>query len=162
MKAPRRGLLLPKCQLLLLLLVYFLLPDVSADDLFRQTDGTDAVSSRPEVIPREVALPPEILPVDPDGRLPFQKPYGVGHTELRRNTQQHVHVIRQGMTFDQLHAPPLTQLANDSPNPTSHLPKDHPFPILRDPSHVISAIPSDVGLALPLSHDGLLSELGSS
>ena len=36
------------------------------------------------------------------------------------------------------------------------------FPILRHPHQLISAIPSDVGLALPLSHDGLLSELGSS
>ena len=56
----------------------------------------------------------------------------------------------------------LTQLSDDLPNPTPDLPKDRPLAILRHPHNVISAIPSDVGLALPLSHDGLLSELGSS
>ena len=58
MKAPRRGLRLAKFQLLLFLLVFFLLPDVIADDLFGQTDGADAVPPRPEVIPGEVAAPP--------------------------------------------------------------------------------------------------------
>ena len=73
-KAPRRGLRLAELQLLLLLFLCFLLPDVIADDLFGQTDRADAVPARPEVVTREVALPAEILSVDPDGRLPFQKP----------------------------------------------------------------------------------------
>ncbi len=57
-KAPRRGLRLAKFQFLLFLLVCFLLPDVIADDLFRQTDGADAVPARPKVVAREVARPP--------------------------------------------------------------------------------------------------------
>ena len=48
-KAPRRGLRLAKFQFLLFLLVCFLLPDVIADDLFRHTDGADAVPARPKV-----------------------------------------------------------------------------------------------------------------
>ena len=39
----------------------FLLLDVIADDLFRQTDGADAVPARPKVVAREVARPPQIL-----------------------------------------------------------------------------------------------------
>ena len=74
MKAPRRGLRLAECQLLLLYLFRFLPPDVLADDIFRQTDRAHAVPLRPEVVAREVALPPEILPVDPDRRLPLQNP----------------------------------------------------------------------------------------
>ena len=56
-KAPRRGLRLAKFQFLLFLLVCFLLPDVIADDLFRHTDGADAVPACPQVVAREVALP---------------------------------------------------------------------------------------------------------
>ena len=53
-KAPRRGLRLAKFQFLLFLLVCFLLPDVIADDLFRHTDGADAVPACPKVVAREV------------------------------------------------------------------------------------------------------------
>ena len=35
-----------------------------------------------------------------------------------------------------------------------------PVPLLRTPHHLISVIPSAVGLALPLSPDDLLAELG--
>ena len=56
MKAPRRGLRLAKFQLLLFLLVLFLLPDVFADDFFRQTHSADVIPARPEVIPGEVDL----------------------------------------------------------------------------------------------------------
>ncbi len=69
-------------------------------------------------------------------------------------------MIRQRVPLHQLHAVPLTQLPDDTPNPTSHLAEDRSFSILRHPHHVISAIPSDVGLALSLSHDGLLSDWG--
>ena len=39
-------------------------------------------------------------------------------------------------------------LPYDFPNPPSHLAEDRSFSILRHPHHVISAIPSDVGLAV--------------
>ena len=42
MKAPRRGLRLAESQLLLLLFLGFLLPDVIADDLFGHTDCAGA------------------------------------------------------------------------------------------------------------------------
>ena len=96
-KAPRRGLRLAKFQFLLFLLVCFLLPDVIADDLFRHTVLT---STRvPQVVAREVALPPQILPMNADRRLPFQEPHRVRHTQLRWNTQQDMHVIRQRVPF---------------------------------------------------------------
>ena len=90
MKAPRRGLRLAKFQVLSFLLLGFLLPDVVADRLFDQTDGAHAIPTRPEVVAREVLLAPKILAMDPDRRLPFQKPHRVRHTELRRNPQQHM------------------------------------------------------------------------
>ena len=73
MKAPRRGLRLAESQLLLLLFLGFLLPDVIAEDLFGHTDCADAVPARPKVVAREVAWPPQILPMNADRRLPFQK-----------------------------------------------------------------------------------------
>ena len=44
MKAPRRGLRLAESQLLLLLFLGFLLPDVIADDLFGHTDCAGGMS----------------------------------------------------------------------------------------------------------------------
>ena len=73
-KAPRRGLRLAKFQFLLFLLVCFLLPDVIADDLFRHTDGADAVPACPTVVAREVALPPQILPMNADRRSSASAP----------------------------------------------------------------------------------------
>ena len=101
---------------------------------------TSSATARPKVVAREVARPPQILPMNADRRLPFQEPHRVRHTQLRWNTQQDMHVIRQRVPFHQLHAVPLTQLPNDSPNPTSHLAEDRSFSILRHPHHVISAI----------------------
>ncbi len=100
MKAPRRGLRLAKFQLLLFLLVGFLLPDVLADHLFRQTDGADTVPTRPEVVAREVPLSTKILPVNPDRRLPFQEPDGVRYADLRRNAQENMHVVGEFMIGD--------------------------------------------------------------
>ena len=61
MKAPRRGLRLAKFQLLLFLLVGFLLPDVLADHLFRQTDGADTVPTRPGCDTIRMRQPPQLL-----------------------------------------------------------------------------------------------------
>ena len=115
MKAPRRGLRLAKFQLLLLLLLGFLLPDVVADRLLGQTDGADAVPTRPEVVAREVPLPTQILPVNSNRRLPFQEAHRVRHTEFRRHAQQHVHVICKRVAFHQPHTVPLAQERMVSP-----------------------------------------------
>ena len=104
-----------------------------ADDLFRQTDRAHAVPPRPKVVARELASPSHILPVDPNRRLPLQKPHRVRDAELRGNGQQPMHVIRQRVSFHQLHAVPLTQLPKHSPNPTSDLAEDPAFPVLRQP-----------------------------
>ena len=105
-KGPRA---LAECQLLLLFLLRFLPSDVLADDIFRQTDRAHAVPFRPEVVAREVALLSEIFSVDPDGRLPLQEPHGIRHAELRRDVQQQMHMVRQRVSFHQLHAGRLTQ-----------------------------------------------------
>ena len=74
MKAPRRGLRLAKFQLLLLLLVGFLLPDVFADRFFGQTDRAHAIPARPEVVARKVPLPPQILAMIRIADFPFRNP----------------------------------------------------------------------------------------
>ena len=76
MKAPRRGLRFAKFRLLLLLLVGFLLPDVFATCFFGQTDRAHALPVCREAIARKVPLPPQILAMDPDRRLPFQAMVG--------------------------------------------------------------------------------------
>ena len=146
-KAPRRGLRLAKFQFLLFLLVCFLLPDVIADDLFRHTDGADAVAACPKVVAREVALPPQILPMNADRRLPFQEPPPCSpHSPSVEYPTRHA----RDPTARAL--PPTPRRAADTtperfsqPHVASR--RRSPFPILRHPHHVISTIPSDGGLA---------------
>jgi hypothetical protein len=51
----------------------------------------------------------------------------------------------------------LAQLAEDLPDPLPERPEDHLLPVLGHDDHVVSAVPSDMREALPLSQDGLLS-----
>jgi len=60
------------------------------------------------------------------------------------------------MPLDQFHLMLLTQIAENLPDPAAQRSEDHPFPVLWNKDDVVPAVPSDVGLALPFSHDGLL------
>ena len=124
-KAPRRGLRLAKFQFLLFLLGCFLLPDVIADDLFRHTDGADAVPACPKVVAREVALPPQILALlrgsktDPQRPLPTDP---LTTDSVRRRPTKLSHLIEDVTCEDGLRL---------LPRPTARskaLPDDHLVP----------------------------------
>src|SRR5262245_49250924 len=74
-----------------------------------------------------------------------------------------MHRIGHGMALDQCNPLLLAQLPDDAPDTASKLPIDHPASVLRHKNNVILAVPADVRLALPVSHESLLpSERGGS
>src|SRR5262245_15295807 len=67
------------------------------------------------------------------------------------------------MALDQCNPLVLAQRPDDPPDTTSGLPRDDPASVLRHKNNVLLAVPADVRLALPVSHENLLpSERGGS
>jgi len=80
---------------------FFLFADVLADLLQLEPDRGHGVTTRPEMLPREVSL----LAAPPgygDSALPFAKPDHRGHWVLGGNRDAHVHVIRHQMSIQNL------------------------------------------------------------
>src|SRR5262245_22072151 len=74
-----------------------------------------------------------------------------------------MHRIGHGMTLDQCNPLLVADLPDDVRDTASKLPIDHPASVLRHKNNVILAVPADVRLALPVSHESLLpSERGGS
>src|SRR5262249_21528250 len=72
-------------------------------------------------------------------------------------------MIGHRVPLDQFYALLLTQLPDDPADPSAELPIDDPASVLRHKNNVILAVPADVRLALPVSHEDLLpSERGGS
>ena len=68
-----------------------------------------------------------------------------------------------GVTLDQFDPLLLTEIMDDPSDTASELPIDDPASVLRDKNNVILAVPADVRLALPVSHENFLpSERGGS
>src|SRR6266568_4327232 len=67
------------------------------------------------------------------------------------------------MALDQFSSLLLAQLPDDPPDTSAELPIDDPVSVLRHKHNVILAVPANVRLALPVSHENLLpSERGGS
>jgi len=94
----------------------FLVADVLSDLIFVQANGAYAVATRPKVITRQILGLPEEPSVDKNRRFPFELSYRVGDAKLGRDAQAHMHMVRQGMPFDQLQPKLLAQLTEDSAN----------------------------------------------
>src|SRR5215475_13942897 len=74
-----------------------------------------------------------------------------------------MHMIGHGVALDQFNPLLLAQLPDDPPDTASELPIEDPASVLRHKNNVILAVPADVRLALPVSHENLLpSERGGS
>src|SRR5262245_20851838 len=113
--------------------------------------------------PGKIPLASQTLPVNPDRRFAFEPAYGVGDAVLGGNTEAQVHMIRHRMALNQFDPLLLTEFSDDPPNAASELPIDDSASVLRHKNNVILAVPTDVRLALPVSHENLLpSERGGS
>src|SRR5215471_18832975 len=113
--------------------------------------------------PGKIPLTSQTLSMNPDRRLPFEPSDRIGHTELGRNAETQVYMIGHRVAFYQSDALLLAEFPDDPPDAAAQLPIDHPTSVLWDENNVILAIPADVRLALPVSHENLLpSERGGS
>jgi len=113
--------------------------------------------------PGTIPLASQTLPMHPDRRLAFEPAYGVGHAVLGGNTEAEVHIIGHRVALHQCDPLLLTQLPDDPPDTAAQLPIDDTASGLWHKNNVILAVPADVRLALPVSHENLLpSERGGS
>src|SRR5262249_43818617 len=85
--------LLHEVELLDSLVLCFLFADVPPDDRFVPADGRNEVTARPEVLPHEVAPPVHERPRNVDGALALDEPDDVRNGVLRRDRDEHVHVV---------------------------------------------------------------------
>jgi len=90
-------LLLPETELVDPPVLRLLMPDVLADSYFVPTYGRYEVATCPEVLPDEIALLLQILPRDLDRALAFDVADHLRHRVLRRDRDQHVHVVGHQM-----------------------------------------------------------------
>src|SRR5713226_2583609 len=95
----------------------------------------------------------QILAVNTDGRFPFQPANRICHTILGGNTQTEMHMIWHRMAFDQLDAQLVTELPENLPDIFPERAKDCLLVIFRYDYNVVSAIPPDMALVVPFSHD---------
>src|ERR1044071_5978580 len=105
-----------------------------------------AASSTPTFVP-------QICAVNADRRFPFQPADRIGHTVLRRDAHTEVHMIRHRMPFDQLDVHLGTEFPQNLTDVFPECAKDCLLAIFWYDDNVVSAIPPDMALRLPFSHD---------
>jgi len=150
-------------QFLLALLLLLLVADIFPDDLLVHANGADTIATCPEMQAGKIPLTPQTFPMNTDCRLSFEPSYGVGHTELGRHAETQVHMIGHRVALHQCDALLMTEFPDDPPDAAAQLPIDHTTSVLWDENNVLLTIPTDVRLALPVSHENLLlSERGGS
>ena len=125
-------------------ILFLLISDVFPDRFFILADRRDPVASYPEVLSPKIRPTTQIVPGYVDGTLPFDVPNNLGNRILRRNLDQHMHVIR-----------PQVSLLDHTFSLTAQIPKhlskvlpklqvERLPPILGNPHNVILAIPNCV------------------
>src|SRR5215831_535912 len=143
-------------QLLLTCLFLLLGADRFLEDLRIQADGADARAACPAMHAGKMLLTPQTCPMASDCRLAFEPSSRVGHTALRRHAATQGHRIGHRVAFHQFDTLLLAECPDAPLAPASEWPIDHPTSVLGDANNGILAIPTDVRLALPVSHEHLL------
>jgi len=95
------------CHLIFVFIPFLLVPDVRPDHRLLQSHCTDTISPGPKFESHYI-LPPTVSLIDLNRRLPFQSPYRMRHTVLRRYADAHVDVIRHHIAL-----PPVLRRAFD-------------------------------------------------
>lgn len=117
------------------------MPDIFSNPFFVPTDRAHTISARPKTPSEQCPFRLQHLPVNSYRALSLQKPNRMGDTVLRRNTQQHVHVIRHHLPFQQFDPPLPTKLPDDLSNLLPDSPVQNFPSVFRDDHHMILAFP---------------------
>ena len=127
-----------------------LLPDVLRNGGLVQADGGHVVALGPELPVAELVLHVRV-PVEYHQRaLPLQVAHDARDAVLRRDRQQHVHVVGHQVPLDYLDPLVLAQLPEDLPKVGPYLVVDDFAPILRREHDVVLAHPLRVRQAVGL------------
>src|SRR5712691_628716 len=121
------------------------LPDLTtivlADHRLISADGGDRVPPSPKMVPGIVLAASHEGPGHVDRRFPLDKANDLRHRVLRRDGEEHMHVIRHQMPLFDATLLLLRQRAEDLPKMPPSLMGERFPTILRDKDHMILAVP---------------------
>jgi hypothetical protein len=115
--------------------------DIASDFLRVPAYRIHEEAPRPEVLPHVIALPLQYVPRYVDRTLSLQIAHHAGNSQLRWNTDQHMHVIGQDMSFLDHTLFLLGQPVEHRPKLFAHHPEERPAAILRDKYDMVFALP---------------------
>ena len=149
---PPKGGSSPEVELLQPLILLLLVADVRPYRRLVPTDCVDEVPPRPEVLPDEVALPFPVDTREADCALAVDETDHLGHRILRRDRDQHVHMIGHQVPFLDLRLLLRGQLAEHLAEVPAKLQVQRLCSTLRDEDDVVFAVPRCVASGLVLVH----------
>ena len=102
------------------------------------------VTTGPEMLPGKIPVPPEIIPRNPDRALAFDVSHDLRDAVLRRNSDQHVHMVHHDMPLEN----PAFLLGGEFAEPfAEYLPQVVHYrflPVFGDEYHMVLAFPACV------------------
>src|SRR6267378_1819311 len=146
---------LPQVHLIQTAICRLVRADILADHRRISAHGGDRVPPSPAMVPGRVLAAPHKGPSNVDRRFPLEKAHHLRHRVLRRNGEEHVHVIRHQVPLFN----PTFLLRSQRPEDLPEMPPQlmvECFPtILRDKHHMILAVPRGMIQSLDVWHDRL-------
>jgi hypothetical protein len=131
----------PKIQLIQALVFRFLLADILPNYVFIPSHRGHEEASRPEMLSRGITTVLAIVPGQMDRALPFDVTNHLGHGVFGRYRNQHMHVVRLQVSFENLAlllgGKPPENFAKMFPQ----LPVQNFPPTLGNEDHMVLALP---------------------
>jgi len=122
----------------------FLVLDILSNGVLVATNCRNEVTPGPKRLPREVLLLAKESPRYVDGTLPLYETDYLSNSELGRDRQQHMHVIRLKMALLNLAFLSVGKVPKNRTKFLSQLPEQGLASIFGDEDHVILALPTSV------------------
>jgi len=123
------------------LVLFLLIPDVFANQLFVSANRADIVPASPECLPREVPHATFAVPDNPDGTFSFDESHDLADLVLRRNGNQHVGMVGENVSFIYPAALLACQFAEDIAKVVPEQSKQTFTAEFRDKDNVVLAFP---------------------
>jgi len=134
---------------------FFLLLDVFPNGSFILAYRGNIITPCPETLTPEVPPSGYEIPSNVNGTFALHIPHHLRNSILRRNGNQHMHMIRPQMTFFHTAFSLTDQLSENLSQILAKLSIQHFPPIFRNPYHMILALPNRMAYTLNIVHDSL-------
>ena len=126
------------------LIFALLVANVLTNQRFVSTHRRDDISPRPKVLPDKIAFSLTVDAGEVDSTCALEVPHYLRYRLLRRNRDQHVHMIRPQMSLFDTALLLLSQLMEHFSQMAPHLLVERSAPALWDKHYVIFALPLGV------------------